>query len=519
MREIRRSAEGSRPSVWAALAPIIFLIAELFFVVRYFGADAMDGASQLALIFAAGLGIAISMLVCKNKWSNLESAILDNMRSIGSAVLILLLIGMISGSWMMSGIVPMMISGGLKVLTPKLFLLAVCVICALVSVMTGSSWTTIATIGVAFVGIGMALGYSPGWTAGAIISGAYFGDKISPLSDTTVLASSSAGTPLFNHIRYMMITTVPSFVLACIVFTVASLVHTDVGVAESRHIIEALHSTFNFSPWLVVVPVLTLVMILFRFPAIITLLCSALLAGIAALIFQPHLVAGELVAGGFAAEAGGLAAGGAGGLAAGGAGGLAAGGALSFKSAFMGLARCYYDGTSFATGLPELDSLLETGGMNGMVSTIILVFAAATFGGVMAGSGMLRTLTELLIRKVKGRFGSVAATVVSGIFCNMMTGDQYLSIILTASLYKDLYRKNGLEPRLLSRSTEDSATVTSVLIPWNSCGMTQSTVLKIPTLDYLPYCFFNLISPLMSVIIALVGFRIAPAKKVSTDGE
>ena len=518
-----RPAEGSRPAVFAALAPIIFLIAELFFVVRYFGADAMDGASQLALIFAAGLGIAISMLVCKHKWSNLESAILENIRSIGSAVLILLLIGMISGSWMMSGIVPMMISGGLKVLTPKVFLLAVCVICALVSVMTGSSWTTIATIGVAFVGIGMALGYSPGWTAGAIISGAYFGDKISPLSDTTVLASSSAGTPLFNHIRYMMITTVPSFVLACIVFTVASLVHTDVGVAESRHIIEALHSTFNFSPWLVVVPVLTLVMILFRLPAIITLLCSALLAGIAALIFQPHLVAGVCAAGGLVTEAGGsLLAGGfaaeAGGLAAG-AGDLAAGGALSFKSAFMGLARCYYDGTSFATGLPELDSLLETGGMNGMVSTIILVFAAATFGGVMAGSGMLRTLTELLIRKVKGRFGSVAATVVSGIFCNMMTGDQYLSIILTASLYKDLYRKNGLEPRLLSRSTEDSATVTSVLIPWNSCGMTQSTVLKIPTLDYLPYCFFNLISPLMSVIIALVGFRIAPAKKVSTDGE
>lgn len=479
--------EMKQPPVWAALTPIAFLIVELFFVVRFFGADAMDGASQLALIFGAGLGIAISMLVCKNKWSNLESAILENIRSIGSAVLILLLIGMISGSWMLSGIVPMMISGGLKVLTPKVFLLAVCVICALVSVMTGSSWTTIATIGVAFIGIGLALGYSPGWTAGAIISGAYFGDKISPLSDTTVLASSTAGTPLFNHIRYMMITTVPSFVLACIVFTVASLVHTDVGVAESQHIIQALHGTFNFSPWLVVVPVLTLVMILFRLPAIITLLCSALLAGIAALLFQPQLVAG--------------------------------GELLSFKSAFMGLARCYYDGTSFATGLPELDSLLETGGMNGMVSTIILVFAAATFGGVMAGSGMLHTLTELLIRKVKGRFGSVAATVVSGVFCNMMTGDQYLSIILTASLYKDLYHKNGLEPRLLSRSTEDSATVTSVLIPWNSCGMTQSTVLKIPTLDYLPYCFFNLISPLMSIIIALIGFKIPPAKKVSTDGE
>ena len=188
-----------QPSVWASLAPIVFLIVELFFVVRFFGADAMDGASQLALILAAGLGIAVSMLVCKNSWHNLETAILDNIRSIGSAVLILLLIGMISGSWMISGIVPMMISGGLKVLTPKLFLLAVCVICALVSVMTGSSWTTIATIGVAFVGIGMALGYSPGWTAGAIISGAYFGDKVSPLSDTTVLASSTAGASLFTY--------------------------------------------------------------------------------------------------------------------------------------------------------------------------------------------------------------------------------------------------------------------------------------------------------------------------------
>ena len=185
----------------------------------------------------------------------------------------------------------------------------------------------------------------------------------------------------------------------------------------------------------------------------------------------------------------------------------------------MGLARCYYDGTAITTGLPELDALLETGGMNGMVSTIILVFAAASFGGVMAGSGMIRTLTEVLIRRVKTRFGSVAATVVSGIFCNMMTGDQYLSIILTGSLYKDLYRKNGLEPRLLSRSTEDSATVTSVLIPWNSCGMTQSTVLKIPTIDYLPYCFFNLISPLMSIIIALIGFKIPQAKKSPADGE
>ena len=479
-----------QPSVWASLAPIVFLIVELFFVVRFFGADAMDGASQLALILAAGLGIAVSMLVCKNSWHNLETAILDNIRSIGSAVLILLLIGMISGSWMISGIVPMMISGGLKVLTPKLFLLAVCVICALVSVMTGSSWTTIATIGVAFVGIGMALGYSPGWTAGAIISGAYFGDKVSPLSDTTVLASSTAGASLFSHIRYMLITTVPSFVVACIIFTIVSLLHTDTGVAESQHIVDALHNTFNFSAWLVLVPVLTLVMILLRLPAIITLLCSALLAGIAALIFQPELVAGMSGLSGF-----------------------------SFKSGFMGLARCYYDGTAITTGLPELDALLETGGMNGMVSTIILVFAAASFGGVMAGSGMIRTLTEVLIRRVKTRFGSVAATVVSGIFCNMMTGDQYLSIILTGSLYKDLYRKNGLEPRLLSRSTEDFATVTSVLIPWNSCGMTQSTVLKIPTIDYLPYCFFNLISPLMSIIIALIGFKIPQAKKSPADGE
>lgn len=356
--------------------------------------------------------------------------------------------------------------------------------------MTGSSWTTIATIGVAFVGIGMALGYSPGWTAGAIISGAYFGDKVSPLSDTTVLASSTAGASLFSHIRYMLITTVPSFVVACIIFTIVSLLHTDTGVAESQHIVDALHNTFNFSAWLVLVPVLTIVMILLRLPAIITLLCSALLAGIAALIFQPELVAGMSGLSGF-----------------------------SFKSGFMGLARCYYDGTAITTGLPELDALLETGGMNGMVSTIILVFAAASFGGVMAGSGMIRTLTEVLIRRVKTRFGSVAATVVSGIFCNMMTGDQYLSIILTGSLYKDLYRKNGLEPRLLSRSTEDSATVTSVLIPWNSCGMTQSTVLKIPTIDYLPYCFFNLISPLMSIIIALIGFKIPQAKKSPADGE
>lgn len=471
-----------KPSWWASLIPLAILVALLFFVVRNFGADALGGASQVALIIASGVIIAISMFIYKCPWKRLEEAISDNIRNIGPALLILLLIGAISGTWMLSGVVPTLMCYGLNIISPKIFLFAVCIICALVSIMTGSSWTTIATIGVALIGIGEAQGFSPAWTAGAIISGAYFGDKVSPLSDTTVLASSTVETPLFQHIRYMLITTVPSFVIASTVFLVVSIMHDSVSAAEIDEASLALHNAFNISPWLLLVPVATGVLIARRVPAIITLLSAAVLASLAAVIFQPQLVMQI--------------------------GGIEAAQSLEWGGAFRGVMISWFDSTSIDTGNETYNSLVATRGMNGMLSTVFLIICAATFGGVFTGSGMLQSLTDQLIRKVESRTAIVASTIGTGIFANCATGDQYLSIILTCSLYKKLYKDKGYENRLLSRSAEDSATVTSVLIPWNSCGMTQSTVLHVATLDYLPYCFFNLLSPLMSIFIAAIGYKI-----------
>lgn len=475
-------SRAGKPSWAVSLIPFAVLIAVLVFVVKVFGSDSLSGASQVALFFASGTVVAISMIFYKIPWSAFEDAVSENIRSVAVALVILLLIGAVSGSWMISGVVPSLIYYGMKVITPEIFLFATCAICALVSVMTGSSWTTIATIGVALIGIGTAQGYSSGWIAGAIISGAYFGDKISPLSDTTVLASSSAGTPLFQHIRYMMITTTPSFLLALIIFLVASLLHVEPEQSMMTSFSNDLKETFNISPWLMLVPVLTGLLIARKVPAVITLFVAALLAGIAALIFQPEAV--SEVAGSVPAAGSG------------------------FSRKLEGLFITYYGPTSIDTGNAALNELVSTRGMSGMLNTVFLIISAVVFGGVFVGSGMLQSLTDLLLRCVSRRTSLVASTVCTGVFANMVTADQYLSIILTSSLYKKLYHEKGYESRLLSRSVEDSATVVSVLIPWNSCGMTQATVLKVPTLEYLPYCFFNIISPLMSVLIAAIGYKI-----------
>lgn len=468
-----------KPSWWVSLLPFVVLVGLLALVIRFYGADSLGGGSQTALVICTGLVLTIALVIYKIPWSTLDEAIMSNIKSIGSALIILLLIGAIAGSWMISGIVPTLICYGLKILSPKIFLVAVCLICSLVSLMTGSSWTTIATIGVAFIGIGMALGFSAPLTAGAIISGAYFGDKVSPLSDTTNLASSVSGTPLFTHIRYMMITTVPSIVISCMIFLVISLSHTSADAIHVQEISDALHSTFHISPWLLVVPVLTGVMIARKVPAMLTLLAAALMAAVAALIAQPGIVAS-----------------------------VGDSSVLTFESGFKGIMTCLYGDTAIVTGNAMMDELVQTHGMCGMLSTIFLILCASAFGGAMTGAGMIQSITEMLTRKITKRTSLVASTVGTGAFCNMVAGDQYLSIILTCSLYKELYEKNGFEGRLLSRSTEDSATVTSVLIPWNSCGMTQATVLRVPTIEYLPYCFFNIISPLMSITVAALGYKI-----------
>jgi NhaC family Na+:H+ antiporter len=345
--------------------------------------------------------------------------------------------------------------------------------------MTGSSWTTIATIGIALLGIGQAQGFSDGWIAGAIISGAYFGDKISPLSDTTILAASVTETPLFKHIRYMMVTTVPSLTITLIIFTIAGISHEATATEHIAQYSKALNETFHITPWLLIVPILTGILIAKKVPSLITLFISAALAGLFALLFQPHLLQ----------EVSGLP-------------------VQDIQSNFKGLFMTFYGSTSIDTGNSELNALVETRGMSGMLNTIWLILCAMCFGGAMAGSGMLDSITSVFVRFVKRTVGLVSSTVASGLFLNVCTADQYISIILTGNMFKEIYTKRGYESRLLSRTVEDSVTVTSVLIPWNTCGMTQATILGVSTFAYLPYCFFNIISPLMSIFIASIGYKI-----------
>lgn len=467
---------------WAvSCLPLVFLAALLVVVIHFFGSDSLEGGSQVALLLSAGLAIAIGIFGYGQSWKSFEKSIDDCFSSVATSILILLLIGAVAGSWMISGIVPTLVCYGLQIISPRIFLFASCAIAAAVALMTGSSWTTIATVGVALMAIGTALGFSPGWTAGAIISGAYFGDKVSPLSDTTVLASSSSGTDLFTHIRYMMFTTVPSISVALVVFLVASLMHNPDAVPSTAEYSDALRSTFRISPLLLIVPIFTFFLIIKKVPAILTLMVSAFVAGFAALLFQPGIVAS-----------------------------IGGSDVISTGACIKGMMMSWFAGTSVDTGSELVNMLTATRGMGGMLNTVFLIICAVTFGAAMTGSGMFQGITEALTRHIRRRVPSVAATVTTGIVSNVITADQYLSIILSASLFKDLYRKNSLESRLLSRSVEDSATVCSVLIPWNSCGMTQATVLGVATVVYFPYCIFNIVSPLMSILVAAIGSRKKP---------
>lgn len=466
-----------KPSVLLSLIPILVLVALLFVTIRAFGSDALGGGSQVVLLTGTAVVTLLAMLFCGVRWKAIEEAICENILGVSAALIILLLIGALSGSWMISGVVPTLIYYGMQVIHPDIFLASCCLICAIVSVMTGSSWTTVATIGIALMGIGQAQGFAPGWVAGAIISGAYFGDKVSPLSDTTVLASSVTNTPLFEHIRYMMYTTIPSFLIAIVIFLIAGLAHTPSSTTQIAEFAASLDSCFHISFWPLLVPIATGVLIARKTPPIITLFVSAALAGLFALIFQPGLlreISGDEGAG----------------------------------SLFKGLFITFYGHTGIETGNEALDSLVATRGMSGMMDTIWLILCAMCFGGSMTASGMLESLTSVFIRFMRRRVSMVASTVCSGLFLNIVTADQYISIILTGNMFKKIYKDKGYESRLLSRTTEDAVTVTSVLVPWNTCGMTQATVLGVATLTYLPYCFFNLLSPLMSIVIAAIGFKI-----------
>ena len=448
----------------------------LVLVIKAFGADAVEGGSQIALLVASSVAALLAVTICKTPWSILEEAIVENIRTSASAIIILLLIGAVAGTWMLSGVVPSLMYYGLQIIHPKVFLSVACIVCAIVAILTGSSWTTIATIGVALMGVGQAQGFSEGWIAGAIISGAYFGDKVSALSDTTELASSTVRVPLFEHIKYMSITTIPSFVLALVVFAGVSLYYGSSNVSQIVELSNVLQNTFNLSAWLLLVPLVTVVLIIKRLPALVTLFISVVMACVAMVVAQPEVVA----------EIGGE-------------------GDLSVFRAIMTVCST---STSLETGNDAINELVATSGMCGMLNTIWLILCAMCFGGVMSGSGMLSAITQLFAKFVYRTASIVASTLATGVFANLLTADQYISIIITGDTFRELYKKRGLEARLLSRSVEDTATVTSVLVPWNSCGMTQSTVLGVATLTYLPYCIFNLVSPLMSLFFAVIGYKI-----------
>jgi NhaC family Na+:H+ antiporter len=472
--------ERKYPHPLVAIIPVVVLIGMLSIVIMLFGSDALSGGSQIALLLGVAVCVLISMTCYHTPWKTFEHQMTKTIGDVSITLLILLSVGMLAGSWMISGVVPTLIYYGVQILSPSFFLVSACVICALVSLLSGSSWTTVATIGVALLGIGQALGISEAWTAGAIISGSYFGDKMSPLSDTTILASSSVRVDIFEHIRYMVLTTTPSILITLVIFLVAGLGHGSEGALHVEQYTEGLSATFNISLWTLLVPLITGILIARKVPSLVVLFVSSIIAGITAIILQPHILCQ-----------------------------IADDPSLSTPAAiFKGLAMTYYGSTAVQTGFDALNDLVSTGGMAGMLNTIWLILCALCFGSVMVASGMIQSITGVIVKWVRTRLSLVTSTVGTGLFLNLTTGDQFISIVLTADMFRDVYKKEGYEGRLLSRTTEDAATVTSVLVPWNTCGMTQATVLGVPTLTYLPYCFFNILSPLTTIVVAAIGWKI-----------
>ena len=468
------------PSLIQAILPLIVLIALLSFNVSYFD-DPLGGSNQIALIIAASI-CSILALFNHVSWHEIQRKILQTINSAMTAILILLLIGSLSGSWMLSGVIPAMIYYGVDIMHPSYFLVASVVLCAIVSLATGSSWSTIATVGVAIVGVGNAFGLHQGLVAGAVISGAYFGDKMSPLSDTTNLAPTIAGTDLFTHIRYMVYTTFPTLILTLIIFGIIGLyqLNTDTAI-DTGFIKKGLESSFHITPWLLSVPVLLIIIIIKKVPPIPAMLGGVVLGVIFALIFQPDLL-DQLIA------------------------------QEKFHNTYQLIIQAVGSRMTLSTGVSEVDELLTTGGMEGMLDTVWLIIAALTFGGVMEASGSLKRVGEAFMHFIYNDTSLVSTTILTCIFFNITACDQYLSIVVPGKMMQKIYEQRGLKPEVLSRALEDSATVTSVLVPWNTCGATQSRVLGVPTIEYLPYCFFNLISPLMNIFITIINYKIRRIK-------
>jgi NhaC family Na+:H+ antiporter len=469
----------SKPSLFQAFIPILFLIAFLVLNVYFFKEDTLSGANQIALLLAATVG-GIVAAVLGHKWTDVRKQVVKSIGSAMPSMLILLLIGSLAGTWLLSGVVPAMIYYGLKILHPSIFLVATVIICSMVSLATGSSWSTVATIGVALLGIGNALGFSEGVVAGAIISGAYFGDKMSPLSDTTNLAPAMAGTDLFTHIRYMVFTTGPSIIITIVIFFVIGLTYKHTGgQASVESTLHAIENSFNITPWLFLVPAILITVIVKKMPPLPAIMVGTLLGAVFAVIFQPHVVEQvSKIDGSY------------------------------LKSSYVAVMQSMFGDIAILTEDAQVNELLSTRGMAGMLNTIWLILSAMIFGGVMEAGGLLVRITESVIKFAKSTGSLVATTVGTCMFFNVTASDQYISIVVPGRMFSKTYRDRGLKPEVLSRALEDSGTVTSVLIPWNTCGATQSAVLGVPVLTYLPYAFFNIISPFMSIFMAAFNINI-----------
>ena len=473
------TVEKKKPTLLHALIPIIVLIFLLAINVIVLGTDATSGPNQIGLLLAAAVAGIISIRLGYT-WEEIQESMLRSINSAMGAMLILLMIGALSGTWLLSGVVPAMIYYGLKILNPTIFLFAACIACAIVSVATGSSWTTVATIGIALLGIGKALGLDEGIIAGAIISGAYFGDKMSPLSDTTNLAPAMAGTDLFTHIRYMAITTMPSMLIALAMFLVWGFMQDTSGtVANTDSVLLTIENTFNLNPLLFLVPVGVVVLIVKKVPALPALLIGSLLGGVFAIIFQPHVI--DQISG---VEGNYV------------------------KSSFIAVMNAMTTTINVQTDNQMITDLLTGRGMAGMLNTIWLILTAMIFGGIMESSGLLHRIAEEIIRFACSTGSLVASTAATCVFFNVPASDQYMAIAVPGRMFANTYRERGYKPELLSRTLEDSGTVTSVLVPWNTCGATQAGVLGVATMVYAPFAFFCIISPFMTVLHAYLNFKI-----------
>ena len=471
------------PSLIQALIPIIVLITLLTLNVVHFGDHTLDGANQFALILAAAVAGLIAVGL-GHRWTGIREQIVKSISSAMPSILILLLIGALAGTWMLSGVVPTLIYYGLKIFHPSIFLFATVIIGAVVSLATGSSWSTIATMGIALIGIGKTLGMNEGLVAGAVISGAYFGDKMSPLSDTTNLAPAMAGTDLFTHIRYMMITTVPAMSVTLVIFLVIGFTNDfNSDLSDIETVLASIDKRFLVSPWLLLVPASLIFVIVKKVPPLPSLLFGSLMGGIFAMIFQPHLVR----------EVGVM---------------LDPGTQTFFKASYLGVMQAIFGDLSITTDNEMVNELLTTGGMKGMLNTIWLILSAMVFGGTMESAGMLKKITHSVIRWANSTGSLVATTIGTSVFFNITASDQYISIVVPGRMFAGTYRERGLKPEVLSRTLEDGGTITSVLIPWNTCGATQSRVLGVPTVEYIPFAFFNLLSPLFSILFASINYRI-----------